>query len=238
MAPLATPELHKETLFQLDANGRIAGTREPGSARGPLFWLARGRDGCAWAVRCDVPDEIAGKLASLAADEPPATDLRAPPRHADRYRALVEGEVDAGPAFHFPARRLPKSLPESGGIVFTKDLSPLARHFPDWRADEIDGRLPIATVRHEGHAVSVCCCARRSDHAAEAGVETAEAFRGRGLAARVTTAWALAVRSSGRTPLYSTSWSNAASLAVARKLGLRLYAGSWSVRDAISRNPA
>ncbi|MYA61126.1 MAG: GNAT family N-acetyltransferase [Dehalococcoidia bacterium] len=77
--------------------------------------------------------------------------------------------------------------------------------------------------------MSVCFCARRSDSVAEAGLETAEAYRGQGLGTRVTAAWANAVRTSGRVPLYSTSWSNGASLAVARKLGLVAYASSWSV---------
>jgi hypothetical protein len=45
----------------------------------------------------------------------------------------------------------------------------------------------------------------------------------------VTAAWAAAIRASGRIPLYSTSWSNTGSLAVARKLGLSVYASDWSV---------
>jgi predicted GNAT family acetyltransferase len=92
-------------------------------------------------------------------------------------------------------------------------------------AGEIEaGRSPVLAVVEAGHAVSVCFCARRSDVAAEAGLQTAEAFRGRGFGTRVTAAWALAIRASGRIPLYSTSWTNGASLAVARKLGLVAYA--------------
>ena len=45
-------------------------------------------------------------------------------------------------------------------------------------------------------------------------------------------AWATAVRASGRIPLYSTEWSNAASLSVARKLGLSRYAEWWSIEPA------
>ncbi len=86
-----------------------------------------------------------------------------------------------------------------------------------------------ACPKQLGHAVSACFRARRSRVAAEAGLETAGAFRGRGLGSRVTAAWALAIRESGRTPLYSTSWDNDASRAVAGKLGLRTYASSWSI---------
>ena len=77
--------------------------------------------------------------------------------------------------------------------------------------------------------MSVCFCARRAGFAAEAGLETAPPFRGLGLGPRVAAAWALAMRASGRTPLYSTAWSNAASLAVARKLGLIPYAATWNL---------
>ena len=105
----------------------------------------------------------------------------------------------------------------------------LARHFSGWTAAEIPGRSPVVAVVDDGHAVSVCFCARRSDAAAEAGLETAAKFRGRGLGPQVAATWALAVRASGRIPLYSASWANAASLSVARKLGLVAYASGWSL---------
>jgi hypothetical protein len=106
--------------------------------------------------------------------------------------------------------------------------SKLGRHFSGWVAGEIEaGAAPMMAVLVDGHAVSVCFCARRSIGAAEAGLETAPAFRG--LAVRVTTPRAGAVRASGRRPLYRTSRANASSLAVVRKLGLRVYATNWSI---------
>jgi hypothetical protein len=86
-------------------------------------------------------------------------------------------------------------------------------------------------IVENGYPVSVCFCARRSNVAAEAGVETAARFRGRGFGPRVTAAWALTVRATGRIPLYSTDWSNESSLAVARKLRLKGYAAVWSISD-------
>ena len=140
---VSKPILHLQTLFLVDDDGRISGTRKPEPSRGPLFSLIRGK-------ASEIPD---------------------------RRRQLL-------------------------------------------RCSE------------EGHVVSVCFCARRFNTAAEelgccerngngrfVGVDSFTSFAG----------WALAVRASGRTPLYSTSWSNDASLAVARKLGLVAYASAWSI---------
>jgi predicted GNAT family acetyltransferase len=58
---------------------------------------------------------------------------------------------------------------------------------------------------------------------------TLEEFRGRGYAPAVVAAWAHAVREAGRIPLYSTTWDNLASRAVARKLGLIVYGSNLSL---------
>ena len=224
---MSTPELQLETLFVLEAARRIVATREPQATPGPLFSLIRSSAGCAWAVRTDVGIEVADELNFLARDEPPLSDLRDAPLHAQRYKSLLGGRVQSGPAFTFP---LAISLPS--GVVVVEDESLLERHFRGWVAGEIHaGRAPVMALVENGYPVSICFCARRSNVAAEAGVETAAKFRGRGFAPRVTAAWALAVRASGRIPLYSTDWSNESSLAVARKLRLEAFAADWSVLD-------
>jgi GNAT acetyltransferase-like protein len=132
-----------------------------------------------------------------------------------------------GPAFEFP-----DSLAPSADIVIIEDERLLERNFRGWVPGEIAaGRFPVMAIVDNGEPVSICFCARRSDLAAEAGLDTAEAYRGRGLGPRVTAAWALAIRTSGRIPLYSTSWTNHASLAVARKLNLVAYASAWGLSD-------
>lgn len=148
--------------------------------------------------------------------------------YAEQYASLIRDKVDSGPAFKFPDEITPPQ-----GTVFIDDIGLLNHHFTGWTEDEIPERTPIVAIVENGHAVSVCCCSRLSDVAAEAGLETAEAYRGRGLGPRVTAAWALAVRATGRIPLYSTSWSNDASLAVARKLGLEVYASAWSISQSL-----
>ena len=221
---VSTPDLQLRTLFVLDGARRIVGTRETVPGEGPLFSLIRGRERCAWAVRADVAPDVADALNGLAAEEPPVGDFGRAPVHAERFRSLLAGRVDAGPSFTFP-----QGIAPPAGVVVIEDVETLDRHFTGWKASEIPGCGPIVGVLEDGYAVSVCFSARRTDEAAEAGVETAVDWRGRGLAARVTAAWALAVRDSGRAPLYSTSWSNGASLAVARKLGLVGFGSVWSV---------
>lgn len=229
---MSTPKLQLNTLFKLNDTGRIEGLREPGQARGPICSLIRGLTECAWAIRADVTSSVASELERLFRTEPPVVDLRVPPRHADEYLALVRelvasgaGSVSFGPAFTFP-----ESLPDASGAVLVQNEADLRQNFEGWTAGEIAaGRGPVLAVLETGVPVSICYCARLADAAAEAGLDTAAAYRRRGFGARVTVAWALAIRASGRIPLYSTAWTNAASLAVARKLALKAYASDWSI---------
>ena len=220
------PDFELQNQFVLTADGRISGTCSQEPWLGPLFRLVRGKESCAWAVRVDVPQNIVDELDGLAREEPPVSDFREAPVHAERYVSLLRGEVDSGPAFTFP-----DEIVQPDGTVFIEDIESLDYHFTGWTASEIPSRTPIVAVVEGGYAVSVCFSAWCSDAAAEAGLETAEAFRGRGLGPRVASGWALAIRASGRVPLYSTSWSNDASLAVARKLGLVTYASKWSIHE-------
>jgi hypothetical protein len=221
----ATPQLQLETLFVLNDRGRIVSTREPRPSSGPAFMLTRGSTAIAWAVRVDVSADVADELEALARQEPVPPEWERPPIHARRYQAALRGRVGWGPAFEFP-----EAAGTPDGAVAIQDESLLQPHFPGWVAGEIEaGASPVMAILVDGCAVSVCACARRSPMVAEAALDTAPAFRGRGYAARVASAWAGAVRVSGRTPLYSTDWTNASSLAVARKLGLKIYATNWSL---------
>jgi predicted GNAT family acetyltransferase len=95
----------------------------------------------------------------------------------------------------------------------------LARHFPHTHA-HLDALAPCAAHVIDGHAVAICRAVRRSRIALEAGVDTIEAFRGRGFGAAVVAAWAERVWQDGRVPCYATDFSNAASLALARRLDM------------------
>ena len=64
-----TPGIHLKTGFVLDEHGRIRSTLEPEPAPGPLFTLVRSASSCTWALRADIPGELAVDLARLAGEE-------------------------------------------------------------------------------------------------------------------------------------------------------------------------
>jgi RimJ/RimL family protein N-acetyltransferase len=103
--------------------------------------------------------------------------------------------------------------------VTSDNATVLSPYLEDWRND-VSVSVPMAVVLEGGNAISVCCSVRVTPRAHEAGVETHRDFRGRGHAARAVSAWAKMVRDLDRLPLYSTSWENEPSRAVARKLDL------------------
>lgn len=172
-----------------------------------------------------VEDGLAQELQGLASREPPSDQWLEAPVHADRYLFLLAGHhLRWGPAFAFPT-----DLAEDDGVTVVHDVAQLDEAFDGWTSEELVGRSPVLGVVQEGRVVSICFCARRSEVAAEAGLETAPGHRGRGFGPRVTAAWARAIRDSGRTPIYSTWWKNDASMAVARKLGLQTFAVDWGL---------
>jgi RimJ/RimL family protein N-acetyltransferase len=234
-----TPEVQLRTMFVLDGRGRIGSSPEPSVPPAPLFALIRGVSSCAWAMRADVPETVAAEIERLAGQEPPLADLEDPqdaPLNADVYLALLGGRIVSGPAFTFPERI---AHHHSNDVALIDRLELLERNFRGWVAAEIPWRAPIVAVMDCGYPVSVCFCATRaSENTVEAGLETAPAFRGRGFAPRVTAAWATAIRASGRIPLYSTSWTNSASRAVARKLGLLQYAVDWTIVERATKPQA
>jgi RimJ/RimL family protein N-acetyltransferase len=217
-------ELEAIALYRHDERGRLIAVNEPGSPPAPRLYVGLTRAGHIWRFRHDLPDSLIYDLDRLLRTEPPSTDLTRRPTCYDQLQATLAAEAPVTATWFGPDWRFPDQIEVPAGVVKITDanLDLLRQTFP-WLADELPEWSPCMAVIQDGNAVSVCFSSRNTPTAAAAGVETLEAFRGRGYAPAVVAAWALAVRASGRAPLYSTSWDNLASQAVARKLGLVLF---------------
>lgn len=236
-------ELQAEALYTRDAAGRLVRVREHNGAPAPRFFLGRTSSGAVCRCRHDVDDALCRALNAAAVDDPVdfAAEVASDGRAADpgRYAALLAGGTPGaaawgGPAFHFPAEIADLPIPHrraTGGaivLVTEANVDVLRPLLPAWVPD-VHRSPPLVALVVDGQAVTVCGSVRITPRVHEAGVDTAPPFRGRGYAPRVVAAWARAVRALGAEPLYSTSWQNAASRAVARKLGLVLYGTDLNV---------
>lgn len=216
--------MHVEALFTHDARGRLVRVNEFNGKPASRFFIGRTSMGNVVRVRHDLDDAIARELESIAAAEQWSEALLEPPYGSTPYEAVLAAvapivHIESGPAFRVAQDLVRKP----NAIRITAENRDLLKPLhPSW-FDDVDHCQPFVGLVHEGVVVSVCASVRITDRAHEAGVDTHPDFRGRGFAPHAVAAWARAVREAGRLPLYSTSWKNTASQAVAAKLGLVRY---------------
>ncbi|MDX1388122.1 MAG: GNAT family N-acetyltransferase, partial [Acidobacteriota bacterium] len=182
--------------------------------------MARSAEGVSWWFRHDLDPGVISRLEEQARGEgefgrTDETALRPDPYLEILQRVADVKRVWTGPAYYFPEEIAGGA---SAVVVDVAQRDVLRRYCAGW-LDDVSDCQPFVVVLEGGDAGSLCATVRRSDVAEEAGVETHPDFRGRELAGEVTAAWAREVRRLGRIPLYSTAWTNGASIAVARRLG-------------------
>jgi RimJ/RimL family protein N-acetyltransferase len=233
LTDLELMNIHVRALFTHTAEARLLCINEPDGAVGaaPLLFLGRTRAGNVWRFRDDLPENLIQELDSLCAGEPPVTtEFNKPPCHAERYVRLLEKhasveQLSAGPAYRFPENiaqsRHTVAITEHNAEKLQGGFEKLIAELSAWQ--------PFIALMDGDRAVSVCRSVRITSEAHEAGVETLPEFRGRGYAKDVTAEWAQRVWANGAIPLYSTSWENHASQAVARKLRLECYGADFEI---------
>jgi len=224
-------QAHIETLYVLDANGDMRTNNVPfvpARRQAPAFhlgWTDRGYVSC---FRHDVPTDTRGQVRNLVASQWPFPNSKGPlekNRYVEILSEYCKGRRGSGPAFIMPEGE----LPAGDATPVTRDNAHvLETSFADWMK-EVDDAQPLYAVVVEGRAVSACGTVRRSVRGIEAGVNTLEGYRRRGYAKRAVAAWCQAARQEGLIVFYSTSWSNAASCALANSLGLKQVAVEFSV---------
>ena len=213
--------LHVEALFTHDAEGHLLRVNEPDGAPAPRFFLGGTAEGVVWRFRHDVDRHLRRELEAAIQDEVRREHVLDSPTSPSRYEDILARFAPVqrtwvGPAFCFP-QELPTTIDT---VLVTEGNAQLLRPLLENWVPDVRLCQPMFALTVQGRAMAVCCSVRRTSTAHEAGVETAPPYRGRGYAVQVVTAWARAVGEMGRVPLYSTSWQNEASRAVARKLAL------------------
>jgi RimJ/RimL family protein N-acetyltransferase len=216
--------LHVEAEFTHDSAGDLVSTNEPAATVAPRFFLGHTALGLVVRFRRDVSAARRRELehALTLAESAPTPSQLDRPLDPTPFEPILSQDAPIQHTSVGLAFRFPQSLPPADGTRILLDAADAAMLHPllaPW-APDILSSPPLVALVIDGQAVAVCGSVRITRQAHEAGVETAAPFRGRGHGQAVVAAWGMAVRALGVEPLYSTTWQNDASRAVARTLGL------------------
>ncbi len=190
--------------------------------RTPAFHLIRTAAGNRWVVS-NAPLATRDALDAALRAEPtvPLVALEHTPLRSEGALADLLGAAAAlyrGPAFTFPdtlvtPRQAVEIVGDPSGLRTDPELA--------WVRSASPATWPLCVARNAaGEVVAVCHSSRSHGAAVAAGVETATAYRRGGLGTAVVAGWAAAAASDGRDAFYGTTWTNAASRAIASALGL------------------
>jgi len=235
-------QIEIETIWGTDDRGRIVS---------PDLVIASSAAGLRAAIGAGVPDDLAVQVVETVRGATPSTELSTPPAVLEQCRMLLESALEApvelapgsGPSYLIQE---PVAFASNTPLVRSdgRDRTSLLGANPgNWEAEEweqlIEGQLgPWVMAIQQGVPVSICHTPATSARGAEAGVWTQPEFRGRGLAAAVTAAWAALMRPSGRYLFYSTSRTNSSSQRVAARLGLRPIGWLWQLASSRQQTSA
>jgi hypothetical protein len=210
-------ETQANVLFSYNLLGRMIHVNEEGNPTAPRFFLGCTSSGNLTKYRYDISTETINELEQLVYNHSNHVDLAKIINILSKEQKIHTMWI--GPAFTFSTHL---NMPNRVIRITDKNKKLLQWNFPTL-LEQLEWRQPCVAIIDQGMAVSVCCSARSTSVASEASVETVAGFQGKGYGSDVVTAWATAVQAEKRIPLYSTSWDNVASQAVAQKLNLIQY---------------
>jgi hypothetical protein len=204
-------DIQISALFVSDAQQRLCYIREPGYPESeldpaPRFFMGRTLHGNIWRFRYDLPDEVVTALEHICRKEPTALNLKDIPNEVVAIHTVLNehspiSQEEQGPAYWIPNQTYTSS---NTVLISEENAYLLEAHFP-WKITSPNNFRtgPLVATVVSNTAVAICFCARITSLAAEAGVETVEAFRRQGYASAAVAGWSIAVRQCGLIPLYT-----------------------------------
>ncbi|MFJ5760847.1 GNAT family N-acetyltransferase [Neobacillus sp. NPDC093182] len=210
-------EIQADVLFKKDNLGRITEINEPICKSAPLFFLGRTKVDNVLRFNESFPETIINEVTQIVNQNPTNVDIGKIVIILNKVKAI--SKIWIGPAYVFPENF---NMISDAIKITNANKRLLQSGFPNL-LKQFEWRQPLFAVIEDGTAVSVCCSARISKKAAEASVETLEAYQGKGYGRECVIAWAREVQKKGRHSLYSTAWDNFPSEAIAKKLNLYKY---------------
>ncbi|MBJ8053906.1 GNAT family N-acetyltransferase [Bacillus cereus] len=209
--------IQAEVLFVHNQVGKMICVNEQGNPKAPRFFLGRTREGNIKRYHYNLDSEMISKIEKLILECSNHIEIAKIIKVLNDERTVEN--IWMGSAYMFPNNL---NKPTRAIQITEKNKELLRENFPNL-IEQMEWRQPYFAIIKNEKVVSICCSARSTPIAAEASVETLAEFQGKGYGSDVVAAWAISIKEEKRIPLYSTSWDNCASQAVARKLKLINY---------------
>jgi hypothetical protein len=221
---------HLDSLYRNTLNGDIFAINQWDGGLVPRFHLCRSAAGNQWRFRDDLAPDLVSALEALCRKEDVVTDVGQFPLHHREYEALLNATAPVESIRTGPAFVLSQLQPYPHVVPISPTNAALLEPLMSAWLPDVPHRSPFMAAVIDGRAVAVCASVRITADAHQAGVETHPDHRRQGHALAVVSAWASAVRQLGAMPLYSTTWDNPASRAVAAHLGGAFIGADYQVR--------
>lgn len=210
-------ELHVNVLYKHDTKNRITVVNEPPFEGAPRIFVGGTNSGNVVRYSNTLDASLVQKL-KQAIGTNSSINLGELINILSMNRQFTD--LSIGPAYVFPDVR---DRAHTQTLQVTHENKELLKPYFPYTFEDFEYKQPCFVIVEDNIPVSICCSARKTAKAAEASVYTHEEYRGKGYGIAVTKAWAAEVQKQGRIALYSTSWDNFASQALAKKLKLHQY---------------
>jgi uncharacterized cysteine cluster protein YcgN (CxxCxxCC family) len=217
-------EMHIEALFTLNLQSKLVAINEPWdkTRAAPRLYLGKTFDGSMiYKFRYDVPLEIIKKLEEYLSEEI-SSGKNDEIKYTNEYLKLLESENCFEEICYSYSDKI-KQTKNNCVKITIENIKDFELKGFDWLNDEIIYSQPCYGIIEKGKMVSVCRSVRITEKAHEAGIETKEEHRGKGLAIIALKEWARDIQNNGYIPLYSTSKENRSSQRVAEKTLLNKF---------------
>ncbi|TCZ80876.1 GNAT family N-acetyltransferase [Paenibacillus albiflavus] len=214
--------IQASTLYVLNEDSRIIRINERTSISPPAIFIGKTKSSTYTYFRHDIPQFVIDEVNAYTSDSIPIIELC---RVMEKYHNVTNLWI--GPAYRFKQVEI-MGVDSSITLIDVSNKHLLIKYYGHL-ITELEDRAPIVAYIVNEEAVSVCCCARKTRRAAEASLNTAEPFRGQGIAQKVVHHWGNEIFRLRLIPIYSTSWDNLSSQQVAQKLGLVQFGMNYSI---------
>jgi hypothetical protein len=224
-------EMHIEALFTLNSQSKLVTINEPWdkTKAAPRLYLGKTFDGSiVYKFRYDIQQETVKKLGEYLSNEIPLNENNEI-RYTNEYLEILESENYFEEICYFYKDTI-NPMKNNCIKITIENINDFDLDGFEWLNDEITHCQPCYGIIKGNKIISICRSVRITEKAHEAGIETEEEYRGKGLAMIALLNWANDIQNNGYIPLYSTGKENKSSQRVAEKTLLNKFAIGISIK--------